>query len=60
MHPHPESCTAVQVRLTGPELEDLENWRRAQGKIPARSEALRQAIRRLVTPPAACKEQTHV
>ena len=51
MHPHPESNAAVQVRLSGNELVSLENWRRAQEKIPPRSEALREAIRRLVTPP---------
>ena len=53
MHCQPESGAAVQVRLSGKELDDLENWRRAQEKIPPRSEALREAIRRLVTPPAA-------
>ena len=60
MHSYPESRAAVQVRLTGNELDSLENWRRAQVKIPPRSEALREAIRRLVTPPAACMEQTDV
>ena len=49
MHSQTESSAAVQVRLTGSELDDLENWRRAQEKIPPRSEALREAIRRLVT-----------
>ena len=53
MHSEPESSAAVQVRLSGSELEDLENWRRAQEKIPPRSEALREAIRRLVTLPTA-------
>jgi hypothetical protein len=52
MHSHSESGAAVQVRLTGSELDDLENWRRAQEKIPPRSEALREAIRRLVTAPS--------
>src|SRR5262249_20766614 len=41
---------AVQVRLSSRELYWLENWRRAQEKIPARSEAIREAIRRLVRP----------
>jgi metal-responsive CopG/Arc/MetJ family transcriptional regulator len=41
---------AVQVRLSGAELVALENWRRAQEKIPPRSEAIREAIRRLVHP----------
>jgi hypothetical protein len=48
MYPHPECGAAVQVRLSGSELDSLENWRRAQEKIPPRSEALREAIRRLV------------
>ena len=39
---------AVQVRLSGAEFDFLENWRRAQEKIPPRSEAIREAIRRLV------------
>jgi hypothetical protein len=50
MHSHLESGAAVQVRLSDSELDSLENWRRAQEKIPPRSEALREAIRRLVTP----------
>jgi metal-responsive CopG/Arc/MetJ family transcriptional regulator len=41
---------AVQVRLSGAELVALENWRRAQRKIPPRSEAIREAIRQLVGP----------
>jgi hypothetical protein len=41
---------AVQVRLSGAEFDSLENWRRSQGKIPPRSEAIREAIRRLVGP----------
>jgi hypothetical protein len=52
MHSHAEPGAAVQVRLSGSELDNLENWRRAQEKIPPRSEALREAIRRLVAPPA--------
>jgi Ribbon-helix-helix protein, copG family len=51
MHAPQESSTAVQVRLTDSEFDSLENWRRAQEKIPPRSEVLREAIRRLVTPP---------
>ena len=39
---------AIQVRLSGAEFDRLENWRRAQEKIPPRSEAIREAIRRLV------------
>jgi metal-responsive CopG/Arc/MetJ family transcriptional regulator len=44
----PTENAAVQVRLSGAEFDSLENWRRAQEKIPPRSEALREAIRRLV------------
>jgi hypothetical protein len=51
MHPNSESGAAVQVRLTGSEFHSLENWRRAQSKIPPRSEAIREAIRRLVRQP---------
>jgi hypothetical protein len=51
MHSHASSA-AVQVRLSGKDFDDLEKWRRAQEKIPPRSEALREAIRRLVTPSA--------
>ena len=44
----PTENAAVQVRLSGDEFDSLENWRRAQEKIPPRSEAIREAIRRLV------------
>jgi hypothetical protein len=44
----PTENAAVQVRLSGAEFDSLENWRRAQEKIPPRSEAVREAIRRLV------------
>ena len=46
----PTENAAVQVRLSGPEFVSLENWRKAQEKIPPRSEAIREAIRRLVRP----------
>ena len=46
----PTENAAVQVRLSGNEFDSLENWRRAQEKIPPRSEAIREAIRRLVHP----------
>jgi hypothetical protein len=35
--------TAVQLRL-GPLFDQLENWRRAQAKIPSRSTAVRQLL----------------
>ena len=47
---HPTQNAAVQVRLSGAEFHSLENWRKAQKKIPPRSEAIREAIRRLVRP----------
>jgi hypothetical protein len=37
---------AIQVRLTGPLHERLENWRRSQPKIPARADALRRLLDR--------------
>ena len=37
---------AVQVRLDGPLLAEVENWRRAQPKIIPRSWALRQLLER--------------
>ena len=46
----PTENAAVQVRLSGDEFDSLENWRRAQEKIPPRSQAIREAIRRLVRP----------
>jgi hypothetical protein len=40
---------AVQVRLRGDLYTDLENWRRSQPKILARSEALRRLLRRALS-----------
>ena len=52
----PKSGAAVQVRLKGPTFASLENWRRAQDKIPARSEALRQLVEKALV--AAAAEQS--
>jgi hypothetical protein len=41
-----ETGAAIQVRLSGPLFDQLENWRRSQPKIPPRSEALRSLIER--------------
>jgi hypothetical protein len=41
-----DDSSAVQVRLRGPLYRALENWRRSQPKIPARSEALRELLER--------------
>jgi hypothetical protein len=46
----PTENATIQVRLSGEEFHSFENWRRAQEKIPPRSEAIREAIRRLVHP----------
>ena len=41
-----DGLAAVQVRLSGAAFTSLENWRRSQQKIPARSEALRFLVER--------------
>ncbi len=46
--PEATAGAAVQVRLRGDEFKSLEAWRARQAKIPPRSEAIREAIRRLV------------
>jgi hypothetical protein len=48
-----EPCAAVQVRLQGQLHRALENWRRSQPKIPARSEALRELLERALAQDAA-------
>jgi hypothetical protein len=42
---------AVQVRISGHELAELEKWRRAQRIIPPRSDVLREALRRFIAKP---------
>jgi hypothetical protein len=37
---------AIQVRLSGEDLERLDAWRRCQDQIPPSSEALRLLLRR--------------
>jgi len=44
-HPEPPHA-AVQVRLDGDLYRRLEDWRRAQPKIPHRSVALRELLER--------------
>jgi hypothetical protein len=41
-----EPRAAIQIRLAGPLYRALENWRRSQPKIPARSKALRELLER--------------
>jgi len=48
-----EPGAAVQVRLQGQLYRALENWRRSQPKIPARSEALRELLERALAQDAA-------
>jgi len=37
---------SVQFRLGPPIFDQVENWRRAQPKIPARADAVRELLRR--------------
>jgi metal-responsive CopG/Arc/MetJ family transcriptional regulator len=37
---------AVRLDLTDPLLTDVENWRRSQEKIPSRTDAIRQLVKR--------------
>jgi Arc/MetJ-type ribon-helix-helix transcriptional regulator len=37
---------AVRLDLTDPLLTDIENWRRSQKKIPSRTDAIRQLVKR--------------
>jgi hypothetical protein len=46
-----ETGSAIQVRVSGSLYDQLENWRRAQPKIPARSEALRTLIEKALAAP---------
>jgi hypothetical protein len=52
-----ENDSAIHVRLSGALFKQLENWRRAQSKIPPRSDALRflikQALKKNSTPTVA-------
>jgi hypothetical protein len=41
-----DTTAAVQVRLRGSILIEIENWRRAQPAIPSKAEALRQLLER--------------
>jgi hypothetical protein len=40
------AVAAVQLRLRGDTLFQIENWRRSQPKIPTRAEAIRKLIER--------------
>ena len=41
-----DSRAAVRLDLTDPLLTDIENWRRSQEKIPSRTDAIRQLVKR--------------
>jgi hypothetical protein len=41
-----DSRAAVRLDLTDPLLTDVENWRRSQEKIPSRTDAIRQLVKR--------------
>jgi Arc/MetJ-type ribon-helix-helix transcriptional regulator len=36
---------AIQGRFTDPDVEEIDNWRRAQREIPSRADALRTLVR---------------
>ena len=46
----PQQClqhaTPVQVRLSATLFEAVENWRRGQGQIPSRPEAIRRLLQK--------------
>ena len=48
-----KSRAAVRLDLTNPLLTDIENWRRSQEKIPSRTDAVRELLKR------ALKESEH-
>ena len=37
---------AIQGRFTDPDVEEIDNWRRAQREIPSRADALRTLVKR--------------
>jgi hypothetical protein len=39
-----QEAASVRIDLEGPLFHRVENWRRAQGKIPPRADAVRQLI----------------
>jgi metal-responsive CopG/Arc/MetJ family transcriptional regulator len=45
-HTTTEYGGAIHVRLQGSLFEQLEDWRRVQNKIPARSDAIRELLQR--------------
>jgi hypothetical protein len=41
-----DSSAAVRFQLEGPIFTQIENWRRAQTKIPSRPDAIRELLKR--------------
>jgi hypothetical protein len=41
-----QRATPVQVRLSSTLFEAVENWRRGQGQIPSRPEAIRRLVQK--------------
>jgi hypothetical protein len=37
---------AIQGRFTDPDVEEIDNWRRARREIPSRADALRTLVKR--------------
>jgi hypothetical protein len=51
-----KDAAAVRLALEGPIFALVEDWRRAQPKIPSRNEAIRLLLRRaLERPPRNCR-----
>jgi hypothetical protein len=44
---------AVRFQLEGPIFAQIENWRRAQTKIPSRPDAIRELLKRALCPPSS-------
>ena len=51
-----ENAAAVRLELEGPIFALVEDWRRAQPKIPSRNEAIRLLIRQALERPAEKSE----
>jgi hypothetical protein len=51
-----KDAAAVRLELEGPIFAQVEDWRRAQPKIPSRNEAIRMLIRQALERPAGKSE----
>jgi hypothetical protein len=50
---HPEAGTLIGVRLQTDPLSKLDEWRRHQGDLPGRPEAIRRLIEQALSAPTA-------